>query len=504
MKSAFRHRILPILLCLSLLCILPLGVRAEEVPQAQDISSSTEIRGSGYDSFGFLVDKNIRSYFTSGENAEITLENPAGIGSLYLLFDLEFGSYTVTDEATGASVTAGTQGMLHEFLDLTAAFSCAPTCVTLRFSSGTVRLSEIYIFTAGEVPDFVQRWNAPLEGGADILLLSTHGDDDQLFFAGLLPMYAGERGCRVQVVYMTDHRNLTNARTHEMLNGLWAVGVDVYPVFGAFADFRIDSLQGTYDKYASMGVSQDVLLSFVTSQLRRFRPQVVVGHDIGGEYGHGMHMVYTDTLLKALEISADAAVFPESAEAFGTWDVPKTYLHLYEENRIVLDYDTPLERFGGLTAFQVTQKYGFPCHESQQWTWFRDWINGYENEITTAAQIGSYNPCYFGLYRSTVGEDVLKNDFLEHIVTYAEQERLEQERLEQERLEQERLEQERLEQERLEQERLEQERLQKEQQEAENRRQLLTAAALLVLLIIALVIVLAAILRRSHRSKANK
>ncbi|MGN0998892.1 MAG: PIG-L family deacetylase, partial [Faecousia sp.] len=436
MKLTALRRTLAALLCA--VCLCPLLPRVNAAEASQDISSSTEIRGSGYDSFGFLVDKNIKSYYTSGADAVITLENSAGMGSLYLLFDLEFGSYTVTDEATGASITAGAQGMLHEYIDLTAAFSYAPTCVTLRFSGGTVRLSEIYIFSDGEVPDFVQRWNAPLEGGADILLLSTHGDDDQLFFAGLLPLYAGERNCRVQVVYMTDHRNLTNARTHEMLNGLWAVGVDVYPVFGAFADFRIDSLQGTYDKYASMGVSQDTLLSFVTSQLRRFKPQVVVGHDIAGEYGHGMHMVYTDTLLKALEISADAAVFPESADVYGTWDVPKTYLHLYGENQIVLDYDTPLEAFGGLTAFQVTQKYGFPCHESQQWTWFRDWINGHGNEITTAAQISSYNPCYFGLYRSTVGEDVLKNDFLEHIVTYAEQERLEQERLEQERLEQER------------------------------------------------------------------
>ena len=143
------------------------------------------------------------------------------------------------------------------------------------------------------------------------------------------------------------------------------------------------------------------------------------------------------------------------------------YLHLYEENAIVLNYDQPLDQFGGMTAFEVTQKLGYPCHESQQWTWFTGWINGKNDPITLASQIKKYNPCKFGLYYSSVGEDVQKNDFLENIVTYAEQERLEQERLEQERLEQERLEQERLEQERLEQERLEQERLEQERLEQE-------------------------------------
>ena len=167
-----------------------------------------------------------------------------------------------------------------------------------------------------------------------------------------------------------------------------------------------------------------------------------------------MHRVYADLLVKALDITNDANQFPESAQKYGTYDIPKLYLHLYEENPIVLNYDIPLERFDGLTAFQVTQKYGFPCHVSQQGYMFTPWLYGHNKEITQATQITYYNPCKFGLYRSTVGEDVEKNDFLENIVTYAEQERLEQERLEQERLEQERLEQERLEQERLEQERL--------------------------------------------------
>jgi len=488
------RKIFAFFLCVALMAGFVFTVSAAET---QDITASTTFSGSGYSSFTFLTDKDIKSYKTSSGNASITLSNEQGIGSLYLLFDLEYGEYTIT--ANGKTFTAGTNEILHEYVDLITTFGAAPKSVTLDFANGSVRLSEIYVFSGTDVPDFVQKWNAPLEGGADIVLFATHGDDDQLYFAGLLPLYAAAKDCRVQVVYLTDHRNTTSGRIHEMINGLWAVGVRAYPVFGGFADFRIDDLEETYRTYEnSYDTSREDLQGFVVEQIRRFKPLVAVGHDLKGEYGHGMHMVYADLLTKAVDLTNDPTAFPESAEKYGTWEIPKLYLHLYSENPITIDYDQPMEVFDGLSAFQVTQKYGFPCHESQQWTGFRTWLNGYDGEITKASQIDRYNPSKFGLYHTTVGADMQKNDFLENLTTYAEQERLEQERLEQERLEQERLEQERLEQERLEQERLEQERLEQErlererQQQLENKRkqELTVAVIILAVLVVLLVCVL--------------
>ncbi len=420
-------------LVLAICLVLPTqGIFAtEEAVQAEDITASTTISGTGYDSFSFLKNGNIDTYRTSSGNAAIKLENNKGIASLYLYFDLEYGEYTITDNTSGNTATAGQHGILHEFVDLQALFGMVPTSVTLNFDSGKVRLSEIYAFTAGQTPDFVQKWQAPLDGGADIVLFSTHSDDDQLFFAGLVPLYAGEKKCRVQVVLLTDHRKgpyATNGRTHEVLNGLWATGLTAYPVFGDFVDYLLEDLNAMYKYYESIGTSKEEMQSFVVEQIRRFKPQVAIGHDLKGEYKHGMHMVYADLLVNALDMTADATIFPESAHKYGTWDVPKTYLHLYEENKIVIDYDTPLESFGGLTAFEASQKLGYPCHKSQQWTWFTRWLNGSSgNKITKVTQIATYNPAHFGLYRSTVGEDVEKNDFLENIVTYAEQERLDQE-----------------------------------------------------------------------------
>ena len=464
-----KHRLLALVLCLSmLLSVAPCAFAAEEATAA-DITADTSFTGTGYDSFSFLSDKKIKTYKKSSGDAKITLENEKGMGSLYLLFNLEYGSYTITNNDTQQTITAGEYGFLHEYVDLEAGFGAAPTSVTLDFARGTVRLSEIYVFNTGAAPDFVQQWDTPLDGGADIVLFATHGDDDHLFFAGLLPLYAGEKNLRVQVVYLTDHRNLTYARTHEMLNGLWAVGVRAYPVFGSFSDFLIESLSGTYAEYKAQGVSKDELLEFVVEQVRRFRPQVAIGHDIKGEYGHGMHMVYTDLLIQALDVSNDPTVYPELAEKYGVWDIPKTYLHLYEENKIEMDHDQPLESFDGMTAFEVSQKLGYPCHESQQYTWFTRWINGKNTKITKATQIETYNPCKYGLYRTTVGEDVQKNDFMENITPYEELERIEEERRQEELRQQEEQrrqeEEDRKKQEAEEQARQEAEKLAQEQQQ---------------------------------------
>ena len=410
----FKKLITLFLILTALLTLTVIPASAEEIAPAEKLSIT--LSGTGYSNFGFLKDGNIKAYKSSNATAVITVESAEEMYSLYLMFDLEYGEYTITDNTNNLTVTAGKYGFLHEYIK----FEKPTKSVTLNFTKGTVRLSEITAYSNGSTPSGVQEWLPPLDDKTDILLLATHGDDDQLFFAGLFPLYAAEKKCAVQVAYLTDHRNLTKGRTHEMLNGLWSTGVTAYPVFGKFADFRIDDLQGTYNEYARRGTTKQALQAYVVEQIRRFKPQVTVAHDFKGEYGHGMHMVYTDLLVNSLEITNDATKFPESAEKYGVWDIPKTYIHLYKENPVVINYDQPLNSFNGITAFQATQKFGYPCHESQQYTWFTNWLNG-KGSITKATQIKTYNPCEFGLYRTTVGDDVLKNDFMENIIKYADQ-----------------------------------------------------------------------------------
>ena len=149
---------------------------------------------------------------------------------------------------------------------------------------------------------------------------------------------------------------------------------------------------------------------------------MVVSHDLKGEYGHGTHIFCANALTEAIKSEK-------------VWRPEKTYLHLYEENQIEMDWDTPYQSLGGKTPFEITQE-GFGCHKSQHWTWFKRWIYGNNGEITKAAQIKTYSPCIYGLYDTALGPDQQGGDLMENVTTYAEREdlaRQEQERLEAER-----------------------------------------------------------------------
>lgn len=439
MKKCLRG-ILLCMLCLSLILTAAVPVvRAEEAPQkATELGGMLFLKGrTGFDTPFHLFDRKLDTGTEVNRGISLTIEFYGGLGSLYFLFGTDVQPYTVTDNGSGISVTCGEYGFMHEFVDLQQLFGTAPRSITVDFGENPASIQELYIYTPGEVPDFVQKWQLPAENSTDLLLYSTHGDDEQLFFGGILPYYAGELGYQVQVAYFTDHRKDDPVRQHEMLNGLWAVGVRNYPVFGNHTDFRVETKEETYEILASDGFTKEGMLGFVVEQMRRFKPRVVITHDFAGEYGHPQHMIYADLVAQALEISHDASAYPELAEQYGLWDVPKAYFHLYEENQIVMDWDQPLERFGGMTAFEVTKNLGFMQHTSQIYSLI--WYYGYS---TCATDIQEYSPCLYGLYRSTVGEDVEKNDFFENVPTHtqlaeiAEAQRLEQEQLaEQARLE---------------------------------------------------------------------
>ena len=413
----------------SLAGFLFIAMPMEEV-RAQEVASyeSTTVEVAGFSKKSALTDGSRSTYSACEEIGEVTLSAEGGIYSIYIEFDRTPKAWTLTNASTGESVSCGEWGFLHEYVDVQALFGEVPASVTLQFPEGTV-VADIYGFSDGEMPQWVQTWQPPCEK-ADLLLLTTHSDDEQLFFAGVLPYYAIERNLNVQVAYLVQHFEAqgvkNHVRPHEQLDGLWAVGIRNYPVMPQFPDLYAESKdrQKAYDAavavYAAAGFTTEDFEEYITECLRRFKPLVVVSHDINGEYGHGGHVLGVASLMEALESAPDAEKFTESAKAYGTWQVEKTYLHLYEENPIVMDWDTPLESLGGKTPFEMTQE-GFGCHESQHWTWFYKWIYGtQENPITKASQIRKYSPCYYGLYQTQVGVDEQGGDFFENVVTYEE------------------------------------------------------------------------------------
>ena len=467
------------------ICFLCHGFTVHAV-QAQYETSDMEVQGFGKSSS--VSDGNRSTYTTCKEEGMVTITNPEGIAGIYVEFDRIPSAWTLTNPATGESISCGENEFLHEYVDVCSLYEALPESLVLQFPAGTV-IADIYAFTEGELPEWVQVWEPPCEA-ADIMLLTTHSDDEQLFFAGLLPLYAGELGVQVQVVYGVQHFEANGVanhqRPHELLDGLWTVGVENYPIMPDFPDLYAESknrdvaLSQALKVYEAAGVAYEDFLEYITECLRRFKPLVVVSHDLDGEYGHGGHVIYAKVLTEAIHIAADETQFPESVDRYGIWETQKLYLHLYEENPIVMDYDVPLEAFGGKTAFEVTQD-GFACHKSQHWTWFYKWIYGTADKpIKKATDIRSYSPCHFGLYYTTVGPDIEGGDFLENIITYEERKIIAEKEAEEKRLAE--LEAQRLaeEERKAEEARLqaEKERLEQEQKAAEEARLAAEKAAL--------------------------
>ena len=391
---------------------------------------STSIQAEGFQQAQYLSDENRNTYSVSEENAVVTLMRSDGISSIYIEFDRLPKKWILKDPITGKSITCGENTFLHEYVDVETAFGELPQTLELCFEEGTV-VAEIYAFSEGELPKWVQMWKPPCEK-ADLLLISSHSDDEQLFFSGILPYYAGERGLQVQVAYVVQHFEANQVknhqRPHEQLDGLWKVGVRNYPVMSDFPDLYAESkdretaFKQAVAVYESVGITYDDFLNCITECIRRFKPLVVVSHDLDGEYGHGTHVVCSKALTEALAYSADETKYPDSASKYGVWEVEKTYLHLYEENKIVMDFDVPLTAFEGKTAFEVSQE-GFGCHKSQHWTWFYKWMYGTEEKpVKKATDIKNYSPCYYGLYETKVGGDNVGGDFFENVQTYAERE----------------------------------------------------------------------------------
>lgn len=291
-------------------------------------------------------------------------------------------SYTISWD--GGSLEHVTQGYLHEYVALgecvTEAWIDVPEGVTLS-------MNDVFAYSYGTLPTEVQVWE-PSEGYADILAIPTHADDEQLFFGPLLAYYAIERELDIQVAYMTTH-TYEPVRAHERLDGLWALGIRRYPIIGELPDMYSSTLYAAKCMY-----DEDAIVQWQVELIRRFQPMVIIGHDQDGEYGHGAHRLNTYCLLQAVEIAGDATQQSESAEAYGTWDTPKLYLHLEKTGQLTFPVDEPMENADGATPYEIAS-IAYNCHHSQ---------HRYYPKICRG-ESPQFDCRLFGLIRSTVGED---------------------------------------------------------------------------------------------------
>ncbi|MCQ2558165.1 MAG: hypothetical protein MJ135_03490 [Oscillospiraceae bacterium] len=323
--------------------------------------------------------------------SELNISSDAQIAWLYIIWDYIPSELILTGENGKSQREQG--NYLHQLIRLEQ-----PGKSISLLTPEQSMICEITAFGEGYLPGDVQQWQAMPGGQADLLLFPTHADDEWIFFGGILPYYAGHMGYRVQVCYVISHTESQNVRNHELLNALWHAGVTYYPVIHTAPDLYSKSLGTAEQQYGEMAFEE-----YQVEQIRRFQPLVVIGQAVDGEYGHGAHRLNTACLMRAVWDAADESCFAASAEKYGAWDAPKTYLHNYGDHPLILSgMDEPLAFFGGKTAMQV-------CYESYLFN------QSQEKKDSSWVFSAKYNPYCFGLYRSTVGEDTDFSGLFEHI-----------------------------------------------------------------------------------------
>ena len=254
-------------------------------------------------------------------------------------------------------------------------------------------IGRITLYSEGILPPDVQTWLPPQEK-VDMMVFSTHQDDEVIFLGGTIPYSDVVCGRPTITVYMT---NCSRERRREALECLWAMGCRHYPEFINLEDEKVSSIE----KGVKLWGGQENILKEMVERIRRYKPEVIVTQDLDGEYGHNQHKIMARAMQPAIEAAADPTRFPESYEKYGAWQVKKLYLHLYKENQIRMDWNTPQPACGGLSLLEVARK-GMEKHASQ-------------TKYYKVKDGGEYDNALYGLAVTTVGADVEKNDFFENI-----------------------------------------------------------------------------------------
>lgn len=385
-----RKSFLVFLTLLAMLLVLPAA--ADEAPIIT--SECSILTPKGYNKTQNLKDENLFTSYIIGKNGYVSVTSPnQDISGLFLQFGEGSTRTEVLVPGEGdvwQAVWTGEGKHLTEWIPLPEGTRQARV---KNIDKTRTYVAELVVYGEGDTPRRAHQWKDP--GKADLMLLVAHPDDELLWFGGLLPTYAGERGLNVQVVYLVP---TLPQRRLELLDGLWHCGVETYPLFAGLPDKRARGLQGQYQLW-----NKNRVLEKVVEMIRQVQPEVLVTQDLKGEYGHPAHQVCGDICRLAVKHAADPKSCAKSAKAYGPWQVKKLYIHLFEENQLRLDWHQPLSRFAGQDGLTVANE-ALQWHHSQV-------ISGWD----TVEDGGPYDNARLGLAYSSVGLDVEKNDLMENI-----------------------------------------------------------------------------------------
>jgi len=343
-----------------------------------------------------LIDNEYTTTLAFPEGCTLSIRLPEGKTAEALTLEWETAPSDVTvsmlaadGSELGVISDSNPSGMIHGYYELDE----ATRKIVISTADVGKALCEVRVYEKNRVPEMVQQWEE-LPEKLDLLVISAHQDDEMLFYGGTIPYYV-RQGKKVGVVYMA---NCNRHRYAEALDGLWSCRLTYHPIFVGFKDANLEVYEHAVDVWG-----METTVNTLVDLIRKYQPEVIVTHDVNGEYGHNQHKVTSAAVQTAVTQSGDPAISPDSAAAYGTWTPKKLYIHLYDQNEIFMSvYDEPVEEEGGMSMTQIAT-IGYSKHASQH------------NYFYMENQGVRYDNRKYGLAFTTVGEDIEKNDFFENI-----------------------------------------------------------------------------------------
>ena len=383
---------------LVLLSLLILPALAEE---AEDMTARCVFTVSqGKKDLPSLTDGSYYTQWSCSSRNYVQIEAPEG-QRLYGLY-VSWAQYLMPWEVQACSAETGEwqavytseDEFFNQYIPLEAGYDAVRLVNSSTDNRHPLSVSEVRVLGEGSVPSWVQQWKN-FEGKADLVLLVTDPGDEFLFFGGLIPTYVA-KGRQVMLCVVV---NTNSVYKNQMLDGLWHCGLTNYPYIAYFKPKMAATLK---DQYAAWSETQFV--RHVSRIVRMYKPDVLVTHSLGGEGVDGGHKACADASVKSLQTAMDDKYdIGYGYKLWGNYRVKKLYLHLHGEQPTVLDYDQPLDLFGGKTARQMAEE-AFAMQDYQKKT--------QKNKVMGE---GVCDGSAYGLYYSQVGEDTGAGDLFEHI-----------------------------------------------------------------------------------------
>jgi len=254
-------------------------------------------------------------------------------------------------------------------------------------------IATLLLFNGGQTVKQEQDFS-DVQSGVDLMLVVAHPGDEYLYLGGVLPYYVSEEGHTAVVVYLTstDEQQREEARA-----SLKKLGVTEEPVFGDFPDVYSDNVGEVTSVW-----DESTVREYIVEQIRKYKPAVVVSHDLDGEYGNAVHMLVARDVKKAVEDASVPYRYAASSQEYGTWQPLRLFLHFYGDASYVIDRESTLDAFSGRSIVEVEE----------------DLYESFSDEYRYALDVGDevYGSAAYGLAFSSDGStETADGDFFSGI-----------------------------------------------------------------------------------------